>query len=608
VRRTDSVIRLHFDSMTTRIVVTWILLFLIFSLLTVIFIVSEARKSEHDYFRLHLRYDAALAEAALESAISAGNPDLLQTAVRDIAINANLHLTVLSADGRVMASSTGDPEALPNQSPLLKEFHKVGELSVGSEPVVATWQDSLSALVAAGNHGESFIFVQGSDRGSQPITRDVLRNSLMGLGMAATVSALFAYLVTRRLTRPLDELRDQAVAMSEGKLDATFGPSRIREFGDLAKAFNRMTARIRDLVSEGQEARFRLETIFENLLEGVMLVDSHETVIAANHRARDLLSLSARSVLGQPLVLVSRDYELVTHFRSVIDKGEPATLAVQFTRSGRTIENTAIPIGYEDQRLGIIVMRDVTELRRLESVRREFVANVSHELRTPLASIRALADTLEAGAIDDPSVSMEFLQKIVGEVDRLTAIVEELLDLARLESGKIQVNLRRVAPGNLVTVAAERLRSQIDRARLDLVIDIADSLPDVMADSSRIEQVIINLLHNGIKFTPAGGELSISASQDDQVVRVDVRDTGMGMPESEISRVFERFYKSDRARRSEGTGLGLAIAKHIVLAHGGYIWAESRLGQGSIFSFTLPIAVEQYSESQVRIDQTAGVA
>jgi two-component system, OmpR family, phosphate regulon sensor histidine kinase PhoR len=223
-------------------------------------------------------------------------------------------------------------------------------------------------------------------------------------------------------------------------------------------------------------------------------------------------------------------------------------------------------------------------------VRREFVANVSHELRTPLASIKALVETLEAGAIDDPAVSADFLGRINGEVDRLAALVDELLDLGRLESGRVGLRLELLDPADLLRRGSERLRPQTERAQLQLTVSVPDGLPPVLGDRARIEQVLLNLVHNAIKFTPAGGRIDVKGEARDGYLSVSVTDTGIGMSESELQRVFERFYKADRSRRSDGSGLGLAIAKHIVLGHQGAITATSEEGVGSTFGFTLPFA------------------
>jgi two-component system phosphate regulon sensor histidine kinase PhoR len=232
----------------------------------------------------------------------------------------------------------------------------------------------------------------------------------------------------------------------------------------------------------------------------------------------------------------------------------------------------------------------VSELHRLENVRRDFVANVSHELRTPLTSIRAVVETLEAGAIDDPDVAMDFLGRIVGEVERLNALVEDLLDFARMEAGRAPLQIEKIDIGKAVRRGAERLMPQVERAGLTLTFDIAEVLTEIAVDIKRIEQVLLNLIHNAIKFTPAGGEISVSVSRQNQDIVIKVKDTGIGIEEEEQGRLFERFYKSDKARRSDGTGLGLAIAKHIVQLHGGTLWVDSVPGEGATFTFTLPVS------------------
>jgi two-component system phosphate regulon sensor histidine kinase PhoR len=273
------------------------------------------------------------------------------------------------------------------------------------------------------------------------------------------------------------------------------------------------------------------------------------------------------------------------------------TATIDLPRTEKTIDAVAQSIERNGERIGIVVVRDVSELRRLEAVRREFVANVSHELRTPLASIRALVETLEAGAIDDPEVSGDFLGRVVGEVDKLTLLVDELLDLARLESGRIGLRLEAVAPDTLIATGVNRLRPQVERAQLHLEVEVDAHLPGVRVDRARIEQVLLNLIHNAIKFTNPGGTIRVTADRAAGMLAVTVSDTGVGIARSELPRVFERFFKSDKARRSGGTGLGLAIAKHIVQAHGGTITAESELGVGSAFTFTVPFASSGTPES-----------
>ena len=235
-------------------------------------------------------------------------------------------------------------------------------------------------------------------------------------------------------------------------------------------------------------------------------------------------------------------------------------------------------------------------MRRLETVRQDFVSNISHELRTPLASLKALAETLDSGALQDPEAAPRFLKRMVTEVESLAQMAEELLELSAIESGKAEVQLTVRDPRELLDVGADRMRMQAERAGLALSVQTDQALPQVRVDPRRFDQVLANLIHNAIKFTPPGGKIVLSAEvvRDDEAaagseaVQFSVTDTGQGISAEELPRIFERFYRTDRARRKGGTGLGLSIARHIVEAHGGRIWAESTEGRGSTFQFTVP--------------------
>ena len=241
----------------------------------------------------------------------------------------------------------------------------------------------------------------------------------------------------------------------------------------------------------------------------------------------------------------------------------------------------------------LLVVQDLTRIRKLETIRRDFVSNISHELRTPLASLKALTETLQDGALSDPEAAPRFLGRIVTEVDALTQMAQELLDLSRIESGQVELERKPIAPQKLLNSAADRMRMQAERAGLSLDVECAPDLPDVRADAPRIEQVLVNLIHNAVKFTPPGGDVVLFADKfsigeaGQSVVRFAVKDSGQGIPADDVPRIFERFYRVDRARAGGGTGLGLSISKHLVESHGGKIWAESREGEGSTFYFTL---------------------
>jgi len=250
----------------------------------------------------------------------------------------------------------------------------------------------------------------------------------------------------------------------------------------------------------------------------------------------------------------------------------------------------------------LLVVQDLTRIRRLETIRRDFISNISHELRTPLASLKALTETLQDGALADPEAAPRFIGRIATEVDALTQMAQELLDLSRIESGQVELERKPVAPERLLASAAERMRLQAERAGLSLNVECPPDLPKVHADGPRIEQVLVNLIHNAVKFTPPGGDVVLLADivpalspqgegeASEGVVRFAVRDSGVGIPADDVPRIFERFYRVDKSRAGGGTGLGLSISRHLVESHGGQIWAESCEGEGSTFYFTLPNA------------------
>jgi two-component system phosphate regulon sensor histidine kinase PhoR len=238
----------------------------------------------------------------------------------------------------------------------------------------------------------------------------------------------------------------------------------------------------------------------------------------------------------------------------------------------------------------LVILQDLTRVRRLETVRRDFISNISHELRTPLAGLKSLVDTLRGGAIKDRPAAKRFLKRMDAEVDALTQMVEELLELSRIESGQAPLRLAPVPVSEVVVPPVDRLRPQAERGGLDLTVLLPPELPMVLADADRARLVLTNLVHNAVKFTPPGGQVTVAARPDGEEVILSVQDTGVGIPADDLPRIFERFYKADRARSGGGTGLGLAIAKHIVQGHGGRIWVESVEGEGSSFYFTLSVA------------------
>ncbi len=359
------------------------------------------------------------------------------------------------------------------------------------------------------------------------------------------------------------------------------------ELGQLASLRNTQHAILRTQLATSETQRSRLSAILDQLTDGVLIADADGYVQFANPAAERLFAPSRGSLTGLSVTEALRYHQLVETWRKCHQSGAMRSETVEIPTRRQFLQIVAMPDKHSPGG-SLLLVQDLTRLRRLETVRRDFISNLSHELRTPLASLRALTETLQDGALDDPPAARRFLQRVSTEVDALTQMAQELLDLSRIESGQVSLELRRAAPGELLRSAAERMRMQAERAGLSLVVDCPDDLPDVKADPPRVEQVLVNLIHNGIKFTDPGGEVRLSAARGDGTVLFAVKDSGAGIPSDDLPRIFERFYKADRARSGGGTGLGLSIARHLVETHGGRIWAESEEGRGSAFYFTLP--------------------
>src|SRR5215216_1990689 len=330
--------------------------------------------------------------------------------------------------------------------------------------------------------------------------------------------------------------------------------------------------------------RARLATVLDQITDGVLIADEQGLIQFANPAAGKLFQTS--NPLNRSIAEVVRNHQLVEAWRRSQQTRQMQSESIEVPTRHQFLQLVVIPDKHASGSL--LLVQDLTRLRRLETVRRDFVSNLSHELRTPLASLKALAETLQEGALEDPPAARHFVDQIQIEVDALTQMVNELLELSKIESGRFSLNRSPVAPCDLLSSASQRMQLQAERANLRLRMECADDLPNVHIDSQRLEQVLVNLIHNSVKFTRSGGEVILSAQAGIGEVRFGVRDTGVGIPAEDIPRIFERFYRVDKSRTGSGTGLGLSIAKHIVEAHKGKIWAESVEGKGSRFYFTIP--------------------
>jgi two-component system, OmpR family, phosphate regulon sensor histidine kinase PhoR len=353
----------------------------------------------------------------------------------------------------------------------------------------------------------------------------------------------------------------------------------------IKKEINQRQIALLSVKKELESEKERQAAIMNIIGAAVVILDEECQIVTLNNFAETLFRVSTRDASGKTFIALIRDHEMAAIVQRCRDTNQEQKGAVIYSRNKQFLDLTATPFSS-----GVVVLiQDITNLRRLEKIRQDFIVNISHELRTPIASCKAIVETLQNGALADKKVAKDFLQRLHVETDKLAQMVNELGELSRIESGELILKLTKVNIKNIIVKVADRLQTQADRSGVSIKLDMPPGLPSVTADADRIEQVLINLVHNAIKFTPQNGMITISSEVRDNDLTVSVQDTGTGIPEDDLPHIFERFYKVDKARSSGGTGLGLAIAKHIIQAHNGNIQAESEEGKGSVFIFSLPL-------------------
>jgi len=457
---------------------------------------------------------------------------------------------------------------------------------------------------------------------SDPALIDLLRGNRLTLvivGVAAlAASVVFGACLARQVTRPILEMTSAASRMAEGDFSRRTSTTSNDEIGQLGGALNMMAKRLEDRLGALEEERAKGAAILDSMVEGVLAVDEMNRILFINAGACRLFNVVSAKTEGKPFLEVIRSKEMLDLLNQPLRQGVFAEQELQiFTPVQRVLQVHASPLKGRERTSGaMLVMHDVTELRRLETIRTEFVANVSHELRTPLTSVRGYLETLLEGALEDREHARPFLEVIHKHTERLGRLLDDLLDLSNLELGKVVLHRQSIVLSEVVDNVMAIYEPQAAKQEVKLLAELPSDLPHVLADRDRIVQVLINLVDNGLKFTPKGGRVTVStkivqsskfnvqrseptAQSLSEAVEIAVQDTGIGIPSQDLPRITERFYRVDRARSRElgGTGLGLAIVKHLVKAHGGELNIESQLNQGTTIRFTLPVAATDSEDS-----------
>lgn len=420
-------------------------------------------------------------------------------------------------------------------------------------------------------------------------------NLLISYLLSLLVTGVIAYALARSLTQPLEDMLPLTRRIARGDLEVRVDVQADDEFGLLASNLNNMVDRLRSNIREISAEKSKVDAILSSMSDGLLAVDQVGRVMLLNRAAAEMFSKQKEEVVGRYLLEVVRNHEIDQGVKDILESGKPVELELKLFPTTRQIFKIyGAPILNEQNRVvgAVLLIRNITEIRRLEQVRTEFVANVSHELRTPLTSIRGFVETLLEGALEDKNLCRRFLEIINNEAQRLQRLIEDLLTLSQLENRPPALPEKSVFLAKVLDKILEVVKPLASEKGITLETKLPSDLKPLSISENFLGQVLLNLLDNAIKYTPPGGRVTVAASAQDNNIRVEVSDTGIGIPPESLQRVFERFYRVDKARSREmgGTGLGLAIVKHIIESHKGSVGVTSEVGKGSTFFFTLPAA------------------
>ena len=506
---------------------------------------------------------------------------------------SEMRVTVFAAEGTVLADVGNSPDApvASASAPEVVSALNSGK-SVSARAETTGGQEHAFVAVPIIFNGETVGVARASRITSEIDSQNVslVIGIIFSSAIVLILSVGLAYFLAQRASRSMEAAADGARRFANGDLDYRMDTSSYPGAEELAEAFNQMASTITDQIRNLTTESNQLSVILDTMADGVIVVNSNGQVELMNLSAEWMLESPNREADRIQLAEVVRDHEILQLVSEARATRQTRQAELELVHRRRFLNVIATPLSEGSDEGVLLTLQDVTSLWQVETTRREFVSNVSHELRSPLAAIRAMTETLQDGALNDTDTAQDFLTRILNDTQRMTTMVNELLELSRLESGQAPIHLAPVSLESVVAEIESRFDVSPDHERLKLETNVPDGIPLVMGEADKLNQVLANLVENAVKVTGDGGLISISANATDRWVEVKVSDNGIGIAREHLPHVFERFYKVDRSRRDGGTGLGLAIVKHLVQAHGGDIKVESVEGEGSAFSFTLPRA------------------
>jgi two-component system phosphate regulon sensor histidine kinase PhoR len=561
----------------------------------------ELHRRAVEQTRATLLAEARLMARVVAQLLAEGRPaEEVDALVDEAASDVEARVTVIAPDGTVLADSAVSGAALRSVENHRARPEVQDALASGAgssiRPSATVGEDFLYAAVAIRHHGRlvGVARVARSLRSVEEQVGDLQRAVSVALALAFVVTALLAAVLSASVARPLEKVMDAARRFAAGDLSARSLVRRSDEVGELARILNRSADQLQTRITEIARDRARIDAILSAMEDGVMAVDHRGVVLLANQALRE--SLELYEPVGRHYLEVVRQRAVGELLEAVLAAGARREGEVQMLRGGRAYAVIGVPFpGPERQPPGaVLTFHDVTERHRVERVRRDFVANASHELRTPLTSIRGFVEALEDGAMQEPATGRRFLEKIRVHADRMAGLVSDLLELSRLESGERAPAWQEVAPAEVAEEVAASFAGAAERKGVTLHRTDRGA-PTVESDPDRLRQILENLVENAVKYTPAGGRIDITTGPAAEGAELMVADDGPGIPAEHLPRIFERFYRVDKARSREmgGTGLGLSIVRHLAESIGAAVRVDSKLGHGTRFTVAVPVERER---------------
>lgn len=516
---------------------------------------------------------------------------------REFAQQSRVAIVVLNSSGGLVSTSVGDPAALARfliPTEVARGLAGSKAEAIRLDPESGERNLHLAVPITEDQRVLGVVYMIGSLEDTYRTLGDIRTILFTATGLAVGVTALVGSALARTITKPIEEVTAGAARMARGRFDQSIQVRGQDEIGQLASMFNFLGNRLKATLDEMEDEKARLETVLNSMTDGIIAAGGSKTVEVVNPAAARFLGVGQQSLVGKTVdevldgILEPSEIESATSGVPVLARktilGRPESRVLQVVSASTQSEREQATSGT------VFVLQDVTAQERLDTLRKEFVANVSHELKTPITTIKSYIETLLDGVLSDSVMSRQFLEVVLRETDRMNRLVRDLLDLSRIDYKQVAWDLRPVDPVAMVKDTLQKLKVQADAKQISVIFEPAD-MPPVLADFDRIQQVALNIFANALEYTPAGGRVSVSLANEGDFVSISVQDTGVGIPEEDLPRVFERFYRVDKARSRQmgGTGLGLAIAKEIIESHGGTIGIQSELGKGTTVTFSLPV-------------------